>query len=60
MCVKQKGIEELIIMHEEMDMQPEGVSQHYLRELRYAVAASRGRYDSAGLLDDLIPCNQFA
>lgn len=59
MRVEQEGVEEFVIMNEEMDMQPEGVSEYDLGEFRYAVAAPRGSYDPTGLLDDLIACNQF-
>ena len=60
MSVEEKGVEEFVIVNEEVNMQPEGVSKNDFGELGDAVAASRGSYNPAGLLDDLIACNQLA
>lgn len=59
MRVEEEGVEELVIVDEEVDVQPEGVGEDYLGELGDAVAAG-GCCHSARLLDHLVPCHQLA
>jgi hypothetical protein len=56
-CIEKKGIEEFVIMDEEVKMKPERVSEDYFGELRDPVTASRANCATGGFLDNLIACN---